>query len=101
MPTGEETLSLHGTGRLRLPAAMTPSQISKLNIETKKDVAQTSSLRPASQPTLGDDLYNDEPESPGQDFLDVLDGNSFLDISHGGGEFGALRDESTSTKAQR
>lgn len=100
MPTGHETSSLHGLGRMRLPPALTASQISKLNIKVKEDVKKAG--QEASRPAFNDDLFDEDPGSPmAQDFLDVLDGDSVLDVSHAGGEFDALRDESTTTKSQR
>lgn len=102
MPTGQEAPSLHGVGRARLPPAMTSSQISQLNIKVLQEVKDAGQSRRVSLPDTHDDLFDDAPDSPlAQGFLDVLEGGSLLDISHGGGEFEALRDESTTTKAQR
>lgn len=103
--TGSGPGSLHGVGRRLVSRPMNSSQISQLNASVLREIAQAPAAPSIQLPPLNnedkwDDFYPDENPDH-DDFLDVLDGTSQLNISGAGGEFEHLREDATTTPAQR
>lgn len=99
--TGSSASSLHGVGRHLVPRPMTASQISRLNASILEEIAKAPpppSIQ-VSVPYQG--LEDPTDDYDDQDLMDILDGDVQLGVSGAGGEFEHLRDDATTTAAQR
>lgn len=104
--SGVASPSLQGVGRTLVPRPMTATQISQLNASVLSEIAQApmQTTTAAQSFTYDDGFFDDaEPDydNSNRDLLEVLDGNARMDISGAGGEFEHLRDDATTTPAQR